>query len=213
MKNILIADDHAVLRQALCEMLESKGNYKILGQAGDGEELLTLLKTHKPDLIIMDLEMPKLNGIEAIEQLSKLGDTPPVLVLSANEGQKNVRSAMKAGAKGYVPKNAGLEELEFAISSILGGKTYLSPTITDALMKNGEASPVHHEQAISVLSPREIEILTHLADGMPNREIGKMLHISPRTVDTHRSNILRKLKVRTNAELVKIAIGAGLITV
>ena len=214
MKNILIADDHSVLRQALCEMLESKGTYKILGQAGDGEELLTLLKSHRPDLIIMDLEMPKLNGIQAMEQLAKLGgDTPPVLVLSANEGQKNVRSAMKAGAKGYVPKNAGLEELEFAISSILEGKTYLSPTITAALMKNGEASPVHHEHAISVLSPREVEILTHLADGKPNREIGKMLHISPRTVDTHRSNILRKLKVRTNAELVKLAIGAGLITV
>lgn len=119
---------------------------------------------------------------------------------------------LKAGAKGYLPKNASLDELEFAITSILDGKTYLSPSITAPLMDNSPTeSPL--DNPLSVLTKREIEIMTHLADGKPNREIGKLLHISTRTVDTHRSNILKKLKVRTNAELVKLAISQNLITI
>ena len=212
MKSLVIADDHIVLRQALCEMLESKGQYQILGQASDGEELLSLLQTQKPDLIIMDISMPKLDGLATLERMNKAGGTTPVLILSADEGEKNVRIAMKAGAKGYIPKNAGIEELEFAINSILGGRTYLSPSVTAPLM-SGENPGVSSTNPLSVLSKREVEILTHLADGKPNRVIGKLLHISTRTVDTHRSNILKKLKVKTNAELVKLAISSGLISV
>ena len=160
------------------------------------------------------MTMPKLDGLAALEMLKARdeGKSPPVLVLSANEGQSKVRAALKAGARGYLPKNAGLEELEFAIDSIMQGKTYLSPAITEPLMNGAETeSPL--ENPLSVLTKREIEILAHLADGKPNREIGKLLHISTRTVDTHRSNILKKLKVKTNAELVKLAIGNGLISI
>ena len=212
MKNLVIADDHIVLRQALCEMLESKGSYKIVAQASDGEELLSILKAHKPDLIIMDIGMPKLDGLATLARMGQEPTNPPVLILSADEGERNVRSALRAGAKGYIPKNVGMEELEFAINSILEGKTYLSPSVTGPLM-SGEGAGANGSNAISVLSKREVEILTHLADGKPNRVIGKLLHISTRTVDTHRSNILRKLKVKTNAELVKLAIQTGLITV
>lgn len=211
MVNLIIADDHIVLRQALCELLETKGKYSVVAQASDGEELLTLLTSHQADLVILDVSMPKLNGVETLVELQKNDTSPPVLILSANEAESGVREALKAGARGYLPKNAKLDELEFAIDSILAGKTYLSPAVTSMLMEGGSEAPL--DNPLKVLTKREIEILTHLADGKPNREIGKMLHISTRTVDTHRSNILKKLKVKTNAELVKLAIQHGLITV
>lgn len=212
MINLIIADDHSVLREALCEMLETRGNYNVVAQAANGEELLSLLTNHAADIVIMDVGMPKLDGVQALEQMQDSGAVPPVLILSADEGEKNVREVLKAGAKGFVPKNVGLDELEFAIESILGGKTYLSPSITTALMTGGQKeAPL--DNPLKILTKRELEILKLLADGHPNREIGKMLHISTRTVDTHRSNILRKLKAKTNAELVKISIANGLVTV
>lgn len=213
MTTLIVADDHLVLREALCEMLKSKGKYNVIGQASNGRELLELLKTDKPDLVIMDVAMPELDGIKTLERMRQEGTPiPPVLILSANEGERNVRAALKCGAKGFVPKNAGIEELEFAIDSILRGNTYLSPAVTSSLM-NEDAEGVSLDNPLSVLTKREIEILAHLADGKPNREIAKSLHISIRTVDTHRSNILRKLKVKTNAELVKLAIQNDLISV
>lgn len=212
MINVIIADDHGVVRQALCEMLEKNGKYHVLAQAADGEELLNLLRSHRPDIVIMDVTMPNVGGVEALQRMKDGGLGAPVLVLSADEGERNVRAALKAGARGFVPKNAGVEELEFAINAILDGKTYLSPTITAPLM-TGASPDAPLDSPLSVLTKRELEILTHLADGKPNRVIGKMLHISTRTVDTHRSNILKKLKVKTNAELVKLAITHGLIHV
>jgi two-component system, NarL family, response regulator NreC len=213
MINLIIADDHCVVREALCEMLQSRGRYNIVAQADDGEQLLTLLKTYSPDLIIMDVAMPKLDGIGALQRLSDEGGTPPpVLMLSANDGEKCIRAALRAGAKGYIPKNANLDELEFAINSILGGKTYLSPSITAVLMSNApDQAPL--DNPLSVLTKRELEILKYLADGKKNRDIGKLLHISTRTVDTHRSNILKKLKLQTNAELVKLAVANGVIEI
>lgn len=213
MIKLLIADDHVVMRQALCETLKGKQNYEVVGQAANGAQLIELLKIHKPDLIIMDLAMPKVDGIAALNCIrGELNDQVPVLVLSADEAESKVKAALKAGATGYIPKNAAIDELEFAIESILDGKTYLSPTITATLMSGGKVD-VSTDSLASILTKREIEILTHLADGKPNRVIGKMLHISTRTVDTHRSNILKKLGVKTNAELVKIAISNGLIQV
>lgn len=213
MINLIVADDHVVLRQALCELLAHRGPYNIVAQASNGEQLLKLLSTHKPDLVIMDVSMPHVDGITALSEIYRGSTPPPVLVLSADEGEKNVRAALKAGAKGFLPKHAALEELEFAISAIVEGKTYLSPSITDSLVAdNGEVKNPHADP-LAVLTKREVEIMRYLADGMPNREIGKLLHISTRTVDTHRSNILKKLNVRTNAELVKLAIQCGLISV
>ena len=213
MINLIVADDHVVLRQALCELLAGRGPYNIVAQASDGAQLLELLSTHKPDLVIMDVSMPRLDGIKALTEIYS-GDTPPpVLILSADEGEQNVRAALKAGAKGFLPKHAALDELEFAISAIVDGKTYLSPSITDSLMTNKGEVKSPHTDPLAVLTKREVEIMRHLADGMPNREIGKMLHISTRTVDTHRSNILKKLNLRTNAELVKLAIQCGVISV
>ena len=210
MIKVCIADDHVVLRQALAEMLEKRGIYSIIGQASNGEELISILKNTFPDIIILDVVMPRLSGIDVIERLIQNNIRIPVLALSADGGEKNIRAVLKAGAKGFMPKNAGIEELEFAINAISKGNTYLSPSVTDTLMQSTEGIS-SHPKSLSILTKREIEILKHLADGKANRIIGKMLHISTRTVDTHRSNILKKLNVKTNAELVKIALTNKLI--
>lgn len=210
---LIVADDHIVLRQALCEMLEGKGKYTVVGQASDGEELVKLVQNQHADVLIIDVEMPRLDGLSALEKLKELPKQVPVLVLSADEGEQNVKAALKAGARGFIPKNAKIEELEFAINAVLSGKTYLSPNVTAAMVTGDGSLHTSSPSPLSVLTKREIEILKYLADGKPNREIGKFLHISTRTVDTHRSNILKKLNVRTNAELVKIAISNRLITI
>jgi DNA-binding NarL/FixJ family response regulator len=214
MIRLVLADDHVVLRHALAEVLRSNGKYEILAEAENGEELLKLLLQHKPDLVIMDMAMPVLDGISTLERMKVSGSTqlPPVLVLSADEGKKNVVAALNAGARGFIPKNARIDELEFAIDSVLQGKTYLSPSVTGGLMEGGSVEN-NLQNPLSVLTERELEVLKLLADGKPNRAIGKLLHISTRTVDTHRSNILKKLNVKTNAELVKIAIAHRLINV
>jgi DNA-binding NarL/FixJ family response regulator len=209
---LLLVDDHLVLRQALTEVLAGKGKYSVVGEASDGLELLDLLPSARPDIIIMDLAMPKANGLTTIEELRRRGVTAPILVLSADESDKSIRAALKAGARGFLPKQVGLSEVEFAIDAVLAGKTYLSPSITERFMasggvEGGAPSPV------SCLSEREKEIFILLANGKPNRDIGKQLHISTRTVDTHRSNIMKKLNVKANTELVKLAISEGLVSV
>jgi DNA-binding NarL/FixJ family response regulator len=213
MINLILADDHSVVRQAIGELLSKRGSYNILAEAADGRELLSLLSQSNPDIVIMDVAMPELDGLETLRQLSESGHAPPVLVLSADEKESSVRAALRAGAKGYVPKNIDVGELEFAIGSILSGRLYLSPSISAPILSKESKNGHKVSDLTDVLTRREIEILALLADGRPNREIGKLLHISTRTVDTHRSNILKKLKVKTNAEMTKIAIAHGLVNV
>ena len=209
MIRLIVADDHVVLREALCEMLAKRSEYQVVAQAGDGEELLKRMGEIEADIIVMDLCMPKVDGIEAMKRMKANNNNIPILVLSANEGERNVRAALKAGAKGFIPKNAAIEELEFALKSIVKGKTYLSPSVTEPLMSAGGGDG--EEDLVKKLTEREIEILKLIAEGIPNKKIGKMLHISSRTVDTHRSNILKKLEVKSNQELVKIALSHNLI--
>ena len=206
---VVVADDHHVLRQGLCEVLDDKGCFTVVGQAADGLELIQILKETKADIVLMDITMPNLDGLATLERMNVQNINVPVVMLSANEGERSVRMALKAGAKGYVPKNVTLDELTFAINSVIEGKTYLSPSITSSLMNAADPT----ESPLSILTKREVEILKYLAQGKPNKDIGKILHISSRTVDTHRSNILKKLNLRTNAELVRIAISEDLVGV
>lgn len=205
---LYLVDDHLVLRQALAEALGHRGKYSVVGHAGNGNELLSGQGGVRADVIVLDFSLPKTNGIEMLNQLRKLGNNTPVLILSGDESGRCVKAALEAGAKGFVPKQAGLSEMEHAIDAIARGGTYLSPSVSERISANGNGDG--HEQASStVLSNREREIMVLLANGKPNREIGKLLSISVRTVDTHRSNILKKLGFKTNAELVKLAIAEG----
>lgn len=209
---LFLVDDHLVLRQALSKALNEENRYEVVGHAGNGQELLSQLTSCAPDVIVLDYALPKSNCLETMEALKRVGCNAPVLILSAVENSGNIRAALKAGARGFVPKQAGLTEMEFAIDAIVNGGTYLSPSVTNRLM-SAEAAQQESVSAVSLLSQREREIMTYIANGKRNREIGAMLHISTRTVDTHRSNILKKLNVKSNAELVKIAISEGMISV
>jgi RNA polymerase sigma factor (sigma-70 family) len=209
---LFLVDDHLVLRQALTEAFAHRGTFQVVAEASDGSELLSRLSDTTVDIILLDLAMPNVNGISTIEELKRRGIDTPVLVLSADESERSIRSALGAGARGFLPKQADMREVEFAIHSVLDGKTYLSPSVTERFMASN-ATDNKHSTLIASLSPREREIFILLANGCPNREISKQLHISTRTVDTHRSNILKKLEVKTNAELVKMAIAEGLVSV
>jgi DNA-binding NarL/FixJ family response regulator len=213
MIRLIVADDHVVIRQALCEMLEARGKYEVIGQASTGAELLRVLANKTPDVIILDVAMPELGGVEALQLMpeSRSGKVP-ALVLSADSQPRNVKAAIQAGARGYLPKDVEVHEIEFAIDTVLKGNTYLSPSITKSFIENS-GSVVASPNPLEVLSERELEVLRLLADGRANRQIGKLLGISTRTVDTHRSNILKKLAVKTNAELVKVAIARGVVSV
>lgn len=203
---LYLVDDHLVLRQALAEALEHRGKYSVIGHAGSGNELLSQAGCHA-DVIVLDFSLPKHNGLEVLNELRRRGIDIPVLILSGDESGRSARAAIQAGAKGFVSKQAGLSEMEHAIDEIARGGTYLSQSIP----ANG--AHAHDSEVTSeVLSNREREIMVLLANGKPNREIGKLLSISVRTVDTHRSNILKKLGFKTNAELVKLAIAEGLVT-
>lgn len=209
--NIILADDHGIIRQALAETLEKNGRYEILAQAKDGQCLVNELPKHnRTDLVIMDVTMPNMTGIEALQNIRENGNNIPVLILSALDTAKDVKNALHAGANGYLPKNADFDELEFAIKSVLAGKTYLSPTITTPLIA-GNKKEENAENILKVLTKRETEICKLLAEGNPNRIIAKKLFISIRTVDTHRTNILKKLNVKSNVELAKLANNAGLV--
>ncbi len=209
---LFLVDDHLVLRQALSEAFAHRGTFQVIAEASDGSELLSRISDITPDIILLDLAMPNVNGLSTIEELKRRGIDIPILVLSADESERSIRSALGAGARGFLPKQADMREVEFAIHSVLDGKTYLSPSVTERFVTSNGADN-KHSVAIASLSRREREIFVLLANGCPNREISKQLYISTRTVDTHRSNILKKLEAKTNAELVKMAIAEGLVSV
>lgn len=210
MLKIVIADDHVVLRQGLRSLLDQVEGWEVVGEANDGFEVMPLVETKLPDIVILDLSMPNLGGIETINRLQRLDKKPAVLVLSAREDDHAVGEAMKAGARGYVPKSSSSEELQFAIRAVLKGQTYLSPAVAAALLGRGDGN-TSNSSPLSGLTIREREVMKLLSEGHPNREVAKVLHVSPRTIDSHRSNIMRKLGLNSNAELVQLAIKSGLI--
>ncbi len=206
---IILADDHIVLREGVRALLDNVEGWEVVGEASDGLEVIPLVEAHNPDILIIDLSMPNLGGIETINRLQRSEANPAILVLSAREDHISVGEAMKAGAKGFLPKSSTSDELHFAIRSLLKGQTYLSPSVAATALQSNEdpsqASP------IASLTSREREVMKLLAEGRPNRDVAKMLHVSPRTIDSHRANIMKKLDIKSNAELVQAAIKSGLV--
>lgn len=206
---IIVADDHAVIRQGLRSLIDSVEGWVLVGEAQDGFELIPLVEKLAPDLVVLDLTMPNLGGVEAICRLTRLERYPFILVLSAREDEAAVEEAMNAGARGYIPKSASSDELIFAIKAVLKGQRYISPSVCAGYLdKKQHSQPA---SALFSLSGREREVMKLLCEGRPNREVAKMLHISPRTVDSHRANIMKKLGVASNAELVQVALKSKLI--
>ena len=208
MARIVVADDHIVLREGVKSLLDSVEGWEVVAQASNGFEVLSHVEAYQPDILVLDLSMPTLGGIETLSRLKKHSSTTSVLVLSAREDDISVREAIGAGAKAYVPKTADADELIFAIKAVLKGQAYLSPSICGSVVGDPNSGG---ESPLAVLSSREREVMKLLAEGRPNREVAKLLHISPRTIDSHRSNIMKKLSVSSNAELVQLALRYGLL--
>ena len=197
---IILADDHALIRQGLGKIIEGVDDLKVVGEAGDGIELLSLLQRLNPDMVILDLSMPKLRGIEAIRDIKKLHAKVKILVLTMHK--EYLHQALAAGAEGYLLKEDVDRELFSAIEHIRQGKVHISPRLPREMVRGSAAG---------LLSSREQEVLQMIAKGKSNREIGETLFISIRTVESHRASLLKKLKQSSTAGLVKYAIEKGFV--
>lgn len=207
---IVLADDHAMLRDGISRSFEQVEDIEVVGQAGDGLAAIQLVRKLKPDVIIMDIGMPELNGMEATRQISKAFPEVKVIGLSMHSSDKYVREMFKAGASGYLLKNCPFQELTTAIRTVAGGKTYVSPSIGGMIIQEYVSKTEDEKSVFSVLSPREREVLQQLAEGKTTKQAALNLHISPKTIEAHRLNIMSKLGIDNVAQLTKYAIQEGL---
>jgi DNA-binding NarL/FixJ family response regulator len=205
---ILLADDHAVVRQGFKMILSAQPDMEIVGEAGNGREAVELAEKLKPEVVVMDVAMPELNGIEATR---RLGDSSPhtlVLALSMHKDSVYVREILRAGARGYLLKDAAAGDLLEAVRAIAGGEGYISPAVSNAVLDDYRR---HVTNPIDLLTSREREVLQMLAEGKTNKEIAGILNLSVYTVDAHRGRIMEKLNLHSINELVRFAVRNGLI--
>ncbi|HKW21063.1 MAG TPA: response regulator transcription factor [Ktedonobacterales bacterium] len=210
---VLLADDHTILRAGLKMMLSVQPDIEIVGEASDGRQAIAEAQRVQPDVILMDITMPELNGIEATRQVKKLLPETRVLVLTMHENEEYLFQVLRAGASGYILKEAADTELISAIRSVYAGRFYLSPP-AQAMMVGDYMQRVRtgeEHDSYSGLTEREREILKLVAEGYTNNQIGERLVISPKTVDTHRTHVMDKLNLHSRAELVKYAMRRGLL--
>lgn len=216
MKNpyrIVIAEDHRILREGLQALLSSHPEFEIVGQAEDGLEAIRCVESLSPDLILMDLSMPRMNGLEAIEDIKKRCPNTRIVVLTVHKTEEYILATLKAGADGYILKDANHTELALAIKNVLGGMRYLSPGISEKVIEGyleGKKSR-QPASAYEMLTQREREILKLIAEGYKNKEVADYLCISLKTVEKHRANLIKKLDLHNAAALTVFAMEKGLI--
>lgn len=208
---ILVADDHAIVREGVHQLLSQEPDIEVVGEAADGAQAVDLARKLRPDLVLMDIGMPGMNGLEATRVLKAEQPQTDVLVLTMQEGEDYFFRLLQAGASGYVLKGAGSAELLSAIRAVRQGGVYLNPTMTKKVLGDVLKRPEQARAASDPLTPREREVLKLIADGMTNREIADELVLSLSTVQTHRLHIMEKLNLHNRTELVKYAIRRGLI--
>jgi DNA-binding NarL/FixJ family response regulator len=213
MIRVVIADDHHLVRQGIRSLLEGAGDIEVIGEAGDGQEAVMLVQKLSPDVLVLDIGMPRLNGVQAAEDIRSRRLPTRIVMLSMHTDRRLVQQSLRAGASGYVLKDSVLEELLLAIRAASRGYTYLSPQISQAIVDFFLAGEGHAGEAtpFEQLSPREREILKLIAEGRTNNEMADILKISVRTVQKHRANLMAKLDVHDVAGLTRIAIMYGLI--
>ncbi|MEW5986150.1 MAG: response regulator transcription factor [Chloroflexota bacterium] len=212
---LLLADDHAVVRSGLRMLLEAQPDLEIVGEAETGADAVSQVGALRPDVVLMDIQMPDMSGIEATRRIRETSDQTAVLALTMYEDDQYFFEMLKAGASGYVPKRAAPDELVSAIRTVSRGEVFLYPSLAARLVKDfvGRVGPAERPAVYEELTQRETEVLTLIAQGLTNPEIAERLVISVKTVDRHRENIMRKLNLHSRVELVKYAIRTGLIEV
>ena len=210
MIRIVIADDHAIVRTGVRAILSTKGDVTIAAEAADGRAALDAVAQHRPDVLVIDLTMPELNGMEAIGRVRALSPMTKVLVLSMHAAPEFVRPALRAGALGYVVKGAGLDDLVTAIRTVAAGERFLDAQ-ANASSLNEDFEPESADD-LERLTPREREVLQLVAEGFTNREIGERIGIAAKTVDVHRTSLMKKLDLHSAAALTRFALRRGLIS-
>ena len=211
--SIVIAEDHTILREGLNALLSSQSDLKVVGEAGDGLEAIRCVRNHSPDMVLLDLSMPRMTGLDAINTIKKANAQTKIIVLTVHRAEEYLLATLRAGADGYVLKEAHSSELLTAIRHVLAGRQYLSPsipgTIIDRLLEGEKASTIR--SAWETLTQREREILKLVAEGYRNKEIADLLCISVKTVEKHRANLMEKLDLHDAASLTALAAEKGLI--
>ena len=207
---ILLAEDHTLVRAGIRALLESLEGVEVVGEASDGREALQLAASLHPDILLMDITMKGLNGLEAAARLAKERSATRVIILSMHADQVYVRQALQAGAAGYLLKGADVAELELALKAVMRGDTYLSPSISNDLVGNLLAGKTPVSNPLDELTPRQREILQLVAEGRTTKEIAGRLDLSVKTVETHRAQLMERLDIHDVPGLVKFAIRVGL---
>lgn len=208
---VLLADDHTIVRHGLSRAVQQEEDMEVIGQAEDGLSTVELTRQLSPDIVIMDIGMPDLNGIEATRQILRESPNVKVIALSMHSAKRFVTEMFRAGALGYLLKDCEYDELARAIRAVAEGKTYLSPSISDIVVEDVVHNvPEPKSTAFSVLTPREREVLQLMAEGNTTKQIARRLHVSPKTIEAHRLRIMNKLEIDNVAQLTKYAIQEGL---
>jgi DNA-binding NarL/FixJ family response regulator len=208
---VVLADDHAVVRAGIRAMLESLGGIEIVGQATNGREALALVEQHQPNVLLCDLSMPEMNGLEATTRVVKEFPNVRVIILSMHDTEEYVWQALKAGASGYLLKDAEASELNIAIKTVISGTTYLTPSVSKQVVETYMQRLGTTINVADVLTPRQREILQLIAEGMALKEIARLLNLSVKTVETHRTLLMQRLDIHETAGLVRYAMRHGMI--
>ena len=208
MIRILLADDHTMVRQGFRLILSLQSDMEIVGEAGNGQEAIEFAEKLQPDVVVMDIAMPELNGIEATRRVLISSPRTRVLALSMHKDSAYVREVLKAGARGYLLKDSVDNDLVTAVRAVARGEGYLSPAVSEAVLSDYRR---HVTDPLDLLTAREREVLQHIAEGKTNKEIATALKLSVYTVDSHRSRVMEKLNLHSTGELVRFAVRNGLI--
>jgi two-component system invasion response regulator UvrY len=212
MIRVLLADDHSIVLAGLRRLVEESGDMEVVAEAADGREAIHQIRIVRPDVAVIDLSMPRIDGLEVIHQIHPEFPDLPIIVLTMHAENQYVVRAIEAGAMGYITKQSAPEQLVHAIRKVHGGSRYLTEDAAESLVLR-VAKGDRHRSALDSLSTRELQVLRRLALGHTNREIASTYNISIKTVDTYRFRLLKKLKLRNNAEISRFAIQNGLIEV
>ena len=210
---ILLADDHAIVLQGLKSVLQQEPGMEVVGEAADGRQAVQLAESLDPDVIVMDIGMPMLNGIDAAAQILRRNQRPKIVILSMHEDEVYLLRALSAGVKGYLVKGSVLSDLPGAVRAVIAGKCFFSPSISRMLAEEytRQIQQKHLEDSYELLTEREKEILQLLAEGKSNKEVATILDVSPYTVETHRNHFMQKLNLHNTAEIVLYAVRKKLI--
>jgi two-component system response regulator NreC len=209
MIRILVADDHGVLRAGLCALLNSEAGLEVVGEAADGHEVLRRVEELRPDVVLLDISMPGLDGIEVTRRLKKVAPGVRVLILTIHTDRDILQEAIRAGASGYVVKMGAAADLINAIHTVAQGDVYIHPMMAPSLEETPSPPVSGSDAGDGELTPREIEVLRLIARGYTNRQVAEALSISERTVDSHRTNLLNKLGLRSRTDLALYAVEQG----